>query len=381
MSKGTNFLGDLNWEDSTSENGVTGESIQDTAEPIISTSNIELPSGFFDNIPEEQVVDTPTTEETPTTEVVSTEETASTEESTDTNDTSEEIEEPSTQPSFNELVTMLVEKGTINGLPEDLELEDSIEGVSTLINKEKENYFTSKLNSLSEATRKAVELELKGVNPEDVFDEDYVDYQQIDLEDPDNHENLLKEFYVKTGIYSEQDENLDTKIQNKLKNLDAVVLNETLQEAVSYLANKQKIDLEAKEALAIQKAELSKKEQELEDRKKFEEFKSKITSIRNIKGLEVSQQDAEELFNYMTVRDSKGKTQAEKDQTEEAWLFLEYVKMKKIDLNSLNRKAITTATKQIEKKLLKITPKSEQNNITVTKEKEIPLRGIPFSIN
>ena len=352
MTNKESLLGGWEWEETPADN-----SVEET--PIIQ-STIDT-SSFFTNLQEEKLLET-------TTEVVdeTTTETKEEQLSTEKTDWFDEVEE---QSSYNEFITKLIEKGVINSYSEDLELEDSIKGVSDLITREKEFYFNSKLEGLSETTRKMVELELKGIIPEVVLDE-FVDYSSIDLEDLENQENLLKEFYVKTGIYSENDENLDTKITNKLKNFDFIVLQETLEEAISYLSNKQKSDLDQKETLALQKAELTRKEQELENKQKYEEFKTKITSIRNIKGLEVSQKEAEELFSYMTVKDSKGKTQAEKDQTEEAWLFLEYVKMKKIDLSSLRREATTKATKQMHKKLLNLAPKGEINNITVQKEKE-----------
>lgn len=370
MSNKGALLGGIDWEDST-------ESIESST-PDITSSNVDL-SSFFTNIPEqEQIKETDLVSEQ--TENKTVEEQQEIVESTEETEEFKEIAEEvlSTTSSYNELVNSLVDKGILN-ISEELEIEDSLEGISSLINKEKESYFNSKLNNLSESTKKLVELELKGIQPNDVL-EDYINYKEIDLEDVDNQENLLKEFYIKTGIYQEDDENLDSKIQNKLKNLDVVTLTETLEEAVYYLENKQQLDLKQKEELALQKAELYKKEEELENKKQYEEFKSKITSIREIKGLTVSQQEAEELFNYMTVKDSKGKTQAEKDQTEEAWLFLEYIKMKKIDLNSLNRKAITTATKQMEKKIFKIAPKGEVSNVQIPKEKESPIQGIPFNI-
>lgn len=369
MSNKGALLGGIDWEESTDS----------TTSDIIST-NIDV-SSFFTDVPVEE-----TSQETQLNKTIEEQPEKSTEEViTQVEETIEETEQVVVEDdkpittSFNELVNSLVDKGILN-VSEELEVEDSLEGLSSLIDKEKESYFNSKVNSLSESTKKLIELELKGIEPNDVL-EDFINYKEIDLEDIDNQENLLKEFYIKTGIYQEEDENLDTKIQNKLKNLDVVTLTETLEEAISFLENKQQLDLKQKEELALQKAELYKKEKELEDKKQYEEFKSKITSIREIKGLTVSQQEAEELFNYMTVKDSKGKTQAEKDQTEEAWLFLEYIKMKKIDLNSLNRKAITTATKQMEKKIFKIAPKGEVSNVQIPKEKESPIQGIPFNIH
>jgi hypothetical protein len=359
----TSLLGDISWDD-VETNSEVSDNTSEVSEGLVA----DIDSSFFDSVSvvqEEPIIaeaEVPVVENTETPEA--------------TVETNEVVETPVTESlsSYNVFVNSLIEKGIIGDLTDDLELEDSIEGVGQLITREKETYFTNMLGSLSETTRKMVELELQGVDVEEVFDE-VVDYSQLDLEDEDTKKNLLKDFYLISGISDEASLDIDSEVE------DLEVsgrLEKELTKAVTFLTNQQAKELAQKETIALQKAELAKKEQELVAQKQYEDFKTKVTSIRNIKGIEVSQSDAEQLFNYMTVKDAKGKTQAEKDQTEEAWLFLEYAKMKKLDIASLNRAATTKAVKQIEKKLLRVAPKSLQD-ISVSKENtNKPVIGIPW---
>ncbi len=280
--------------------------------------------------------------------------------------------------SFSPLFDALVEKGALYDITEEDELEDSLEGFVAKINKDKEKFFNEKLSTLSEKTRKMIEFELKGGNYEEVL-QDTFDFKALedaiktatekdfDLDkvvDEEDQKNILIDYYAGLG---EDIEELDIEAQlEELKSSNT--LAKELTRAARFLGKEQEKELKLKEQEYAQRLEIEKEKRALDAAKKEEAFKNRVLGINSLKGLEISKDDAQKLYEYMTVRDKSGKTQAEKNHKDEDYIFLEYIKMKNLDLSKIERKAQTKATKEIKNVLKRI----EKPSLNAVKEEKAP---------
>lgn len=268
--------------------------------------------------------------------------------------------------SWNLIVNKLIDDKIISEIPEDLEFDDSIDGLSKLIetdkNKYAKTYLESELAKLNPELKRIVDVELKGINSAELM-QDYVDFKNVDTTDEDTVKEILKMYLVAQG---EEEDQINIDGEYLSLSITPSLLEKQVNRAIKFLSDKQDIEINEKSKLLEERQKLEREKIELETQKQFEGFKQKVTSIKTLRGLTINQDEATQLFDYMTKPVKNGKTQAELSQTEEDWFLLEYIKMKGIDLGALARRANTEATKQTKKILTRQT--LEDKGITVRKE-------------
>lgn len=275
---------------------------------------------------------------------------------------------------YDSVMNYLIDQGLLDN--PSSEIEASLEGLTNLFNQKQEKYFNEKLNNLSEETKKRIEFELQGGNYEQVID-NYVNFDLVDLEDADNKKAILLDYYTSIGkIKDPESFNIDGVVEDfEVKG----VLDNIIEDAVLYLKNEQAREIQYKEKEYKQRLELEKREKELAIKAKQEEQKAEILSLKSLKGFEISPEDAKNLYDYMYVVDPKSKkTKAELNHTKEDLYMLEYIKMKNLNLGSIQKKAQTEATKQIKK----VFQRQEKPSLNAIKEevKSVPKIPDAFSI-
>jgi hypothetical protein len=281
----------------------------------------------------------------------------------DNKETKEEIS------SWNLIVNNLIDNGVISEIPEGIELDDNLEGLSKLIetdkNKYAKTYFETELAKLNPELKKIVDYELQGINSSELM-EDFIDFKNVDTTDEDSVKELLKMYLVAQG-----EDEAEINIEDEYLSLSTTpsLLEKQVNRAVKFLSDKQENEINEKSKILQERQKLEKEREELENQKKYEGFKQKVTSIKTLKGLSINQEEANQLFDYMTKPVKNGKTQAELAQTDEDLFLLEYIKMKGIDLGALARKANTEATKQTKKILTR--QSLEDKGITIKREDNI----------
>lgn len=338
------FIPNTFWDNNTifKEDDAT---VEDTTNQVETTK--EVKTSIFDNVIEE--VTTKESDELDTTTKQTTEV-----------ETKEEIS------SWNLIVNNLIDNGIISEIPEGVELEDNLDGLSKLIetdkNKYAKTYFEAELAKLNPELKKIVDYELQGIDSSELMD-GFIDFKNVDTTDEDSVKELLKMYLVAQG---ENEEEVDIEDEYLSLSTSPKLLEAQINRAVKFLSNKQENEINDKSKLLQERQKLEREKLELENQKKYEGFKQKVTSIKTLKGLPINQEEATQLFDYMTKPVKNGKTQAELAQTDEDLFLLEYIKMKGIDLGALARKANTEATKQTKKILTR--QSLEDKGITIKRE-------------
>ncbi len=335
------FIPNTFWESNTFK--VDEDKVEDTTSQIETTQ--EVKTSIFDNV--EEV----TTKESD--ELDATKDQAEVE-------TKEEIS------SWNLIVNNLIDSGVISEIPEGVELDDNLEGLSKLIetdkNKYAKTYFESELAKLNPELKKIVDYELQGIDSTELMD-GFIDFKNVDTTDEDSVKEILKMYLVAQG---EEEESINIEDEYLELSTSPKILEAQVNRAIKFLSNKQDNDINDKSKILQERQKLELEKLELENQKKYEGFKQKVTSIKTLKGLSINQEEAIQLFDYMTKPVKNGKTQAELAQTDEDLFLLEYIKMKGIDLGALARKANTEATKQTKKILTR--QSLEDKGITIKRE-------------
>lgn len=323
------------------------DTVEDTTNQVETTK--EVKTSIFDNVVEEdKIVEDLTKLDT-----------------TDTVQTTE-VEAKEEISSWNLIVNNLIDSGIISEIPEGIELEDNLDGLSKLIetdkNKYAKTYFETELAKLNPELKKIVDYELQGIDSSELMD-GFIDFKNVDTTDEDSVKELLKMYLVAQG---ENEEEVDIEDEYLSLSTSPKLLEAQINRAVKFLSSKQENEINDKSKLLQERQKLEREKLELENQKKYEGFKQKVTSIKTLKGLSINQEEATQLFDYMTKPVKNGKTQAELAQTDEDLFLLEYIKMKGIDLGALARKANTEATKQTKKILTR--QSLEDKGITIKRE-------------
>lgn len=272
--------------------------------------------------------------------------------------------EEETDFSFQPLIETLFTSGV---LPEDLELtnedSDDLEGFKKVLDRGVELKLNKALqerdSNLSESTKKRIQIELSGGSVQELYGSDEVfDYNQVELdateengytqEEVQQNQRLLYADYLSDLGHTEDEINSiieEKELSGSLKT-DAIIAKRYLvkrdeQKVSEYIAAKKKEALDAQEKARID----------------AENFKTKVTSIREIGGFSVDKTKAEKLYDFITKKDKEGKSEFDKKYTPENVLLFQYLLMEGFDkVSTFKREAETKAVQQLRKTLHKIKP-------------------------
>ena len=168
-----------------------------------------------------------------------------------------------------------------------------------------------------------------------------VDYTTVDDSDAATQLLLLEDYYELQGFDSEE------IAQNIQENKDSKSVARHAKRAKAALVKSQEATTEAR-AQARQAAE---KQQALEIETNVRNYEQKVLKTQTIGGIEISPKERQELADYILKPNADGKTGLELDEDGEAEMLYAYLKLKKIDLKKLDRKATTKATRKLKQKM------------------------------
>lgn len=168
-----------------------------------------------------------------------------------------------------------------------------------------------------------------------------VDYTTVDDSDADTQLLLLEDYYNLQGFDKEE------IAQNIEENKASKSVARHAKRAKAALVKAQTANTEAR-AQARQAAE---KQQALEIETNVRNYEQKVLKTQTIGGIEISPRERQELADYILKPNADGKTGLELDEDGESDMLYAYLKLKKIDLKKLDRKATTKATRTLKQKM------------------------------
>ncbi len=232
----------------------------------------------------------------------------------------------------------LNDKGILN-LDEDAEYEDSEEGLKQAIQdhltKEKETFEAS----IGEEEKELLEFIRNGGSVKDFIEsKDVIDYEDLDLTDERTQFNLLIEHFESMG-YSEEEALDSAKLASETGTLEKQAL----------IAQKKLISLSKKTSeQQLETLKKAKEARELELVKQQEDYKKTILSTRSLKGFELKEAEAKQLYEFITKPvDKSGATALQKTNTEENKLAYAWLLMKGFNLDKLQKQAETKVVNKI----------------------------------
>jgi hypothetical protein len=266
----------------------------------------------------------------------------------------DEIEEET--DSYAPFISQLVEEGVLF-IDESKEYEDSEAGIKDIINDTVAHKVTEYVNNLPEEARGVLEFIQNGGTLEDYLKVGQgVDYQQIDMDDEDNHKYLLEDYFKLQGLDADE-------IRDKIETYeDAGIL-----EKEAKLAQKKLIKNQEEEKVRL--VEDQKKQAEADRLAAVEEdkkFQSWILNTEDLGGFKVNKAEREQFLAYLTKPTKAGKTQYQLDDTPEERLKMAFFKFKKFDFTDVERKATTKATLNLKKNLDKATDRNMSSGGRIT---------------
>jgi len=248
--------------------------------------------------------------------------------------------------SYFKTLSFLAEEGILD-LDDDAEFEDSKEGlkeaVQLHIQKEQEKFEAS----LPEEEKELLTFIKSGGTAKDFLEtKNEIDYSDIDLEGDTedvqrNKFNIVIDHLVSMG-YEYEDAVDVAKSTLEAGNLDkqAKVAQKKLIE-FSKKTTEQKI-----ESFKVEKAKKIEEQVRVQ-----EDYRKTILSTRSLKGFEIKEKEAQNLYDFISKADKQGLTPLQKANTEENKLAFAWLLMNGFDLKKLEQQAVTGVTQKIKKTL------------------------------
>lgn len=285
---------------------------------------------------------------------------------------------------FGNVLESLVDEGIVDFDPEK-EYEKGPKGLQELIKdtvekrrqKDREEYK----NSLPEEGRKLLEILEKGGSLDDYNKmSQEIDFEKVPLVNKDgepierNQKNLVEDWLKEQGY--DEDE-----IQDRIaKYKETGLLGEEAAIAKKKLAANQKKRNEDR----ITNLEKEKQEQIQKQTKQAEEFKEKVTNLKEVAGFKLTKDKASKLYDYITKPVKDGKTQFQIDDKEDTRLLYAYLAMSGFDKSALEKEERTKAAIKFKNKLSnyqdkEATPKRGAADVRRTKD-QTDVKNIPWII-
>lgn len=260
------------------------------------------------------------------------------------------------EPSFTPFINHLVEKNIL--YKTDKQYQDSEEGFEEAFKDTINAMWEDKLAGLSDKAKKLLEYDLEGLNIENYTQT--VDFSRLDYTDINTQRDLVLDALIAQDYTEEEAEEQMSRYE------DTGLLEAEARRAGKFLDRLQKEDLARKEAEDRAKIQ-AKKDAEVRQQ---EELKREILGTRKLGNFDVSEKDAQDLYDYMTKPVRNGKTQSELDDTKENRFLLALLRMKKFDTSALERKAETKVVKSLKDNLNRYQDKNAKPVQSSEAEKE-----------
>ena len=275
-----------------------------------------------------------------------TEETLTEEDSEESQEESDEvIEEGSKDNPFQTIFQQLVDNDVIDydeekeftGTPEEI-----IESLKDKAKKETENSFEEMLSSLPKENAEIIRAIKSGASLEEAYElSQEVDYESVDLNDVNNQANIVGAHMESLGLSH-------SSIERKIKALHkAGLLEDEAKEAQEKLVNNQRESKKEK----LSRIEKEREESVLREQKEAEEFKDQLLSKKEIAGFKITNNEAKNLYDFITKVDEEGKTGLDKKDNDDSRLLYAYFVMKGMDKNALTKDIKKSESFKLKKKL------------------------------
>lgn len=264
----------------------------------------------------------------------------------------EVIQESLESPTlFEGLFQELVNKEVVE-FDEEKEYEPTEEGLKALIEetvvKRSQKELETFKESLGEDGKSLLSFLEKGLTVEDFLaSKEEVDYSKValvnrkgeDLEQ--NQVNIIIDYLKLVEEYS------DEEIEEEMEALDPDLLRKKAEKAQEKLVKWK----EKKDSLLIREKEIALEQERERQALEAEKFETKVKSTTNINGFNLSKEEASQLYDYITKADKSGKTQFQKEDTEENRLLYAYFSMKKFNKEAITKEVRTQQSIKLKKQL------------------------------
>lgn len=252
---------------------------------------------------------------------------------------------------FGSVISSLVSNNIVD-YNEDDEYEESEKGIGELIKNTVDARVNAGVNeykeSLSPKSKQFLEyMENGGSIEEFKEDADEVDFSSLALVDEKGNELTQRHEYLVEDLLKIQGYT-DEEIKDTVAGYkDAGMLYKQADIAKRKLAAHQTATREQR----IQEREKAKVEAEQKKIEESKQFQDKVLSTRSIGDFNISETQAKKLHNFITVKDSSGKTSFEKVNTEENSLLYAFFAMEGFNKEKLTKEIKTKQAIKLKKKL------------------------------
>jgi hypothetical protein len=339
------------------------------ADETVSTGNdIDIEDDSFDLDFGDDEPEVEHEEETPVTDTPEEEPVEEDDEEVESEEESEEEGEEDEEETeiFSDIVNLMLDKGVLEIDPEK-EYDDSEEGLAEIIEDTLRIREEERLNRLSPAARRLLEIEEMGGDIAQAIEELHsFDYNNIDLSVDENKEALVREHLLEQG-YEEED--LEDTIEG-LKDLNKLDKHASI--AQKYFVGKQEAEAEA----YAQRIESEMHAREEQERQTIQNVMHKIDTVESLGAFSnIPKQDREAFKRYLFEKDENGQTQAQRDNSLDAILINEFNKFKKFDYGVIQNRATTKATIDWRKKAARAIDKTQEARGSGTRRYSRPDEG------
>lgn len=260
--------------------------------------------------------------------------------------------------TFTPLASFLAERGSLTPV-DDKEYEDSVEGLSEMIEDTVESRRQEWLNSLDPEAVKVLNFINSGGAIKDYVEfERSNSYSDVDMDEPDNWRLLVEEHMRITGMDDED-------IEDYIRDLeDTGMIEKHAAKAQKYLEKRHN---------ELQQEMISRQEQErIQAEEEYQrEQKEFVDTILNGKvgDFEIPKPERKKFLDYLTEPiTSDGKTQYQMDDNYEDRIKLAYFKFKKFDFSDIEKKAKTKAVIEIKKGMSRFTDSMAKSSTNMHNE-------------
>ena len=293
------------------------------------------------------------------------------EDSVEVDETDEDIEEDSYEnevetdedSTFSPFVEELYNEGVLD-FDENEEYNDDIEGFAKIVDYTVSKKVKDKLDSIPPTLREAIRIAEEGGDWLEIVDaSSEVDYSHVDMDDEDNYSILIEEYLQDQELDSDE---IDEMIQSYR---ESNTLQKQAKMAQKYLIRRREQSI--LEATNRQNEAIKAKQRQAEEVQN--NIKSKILSLDEIAGFEISKKEKQNLIDYIFKPvNRQGETQVQVDMKVDDTMSIKqaYLMMKKFDFSQVEKKAKTNTTRDFKKILNKYSETSKKSSIPRKSQKD-----------
>tara|TARA_B110000259_G_C14011971_1_gene399943 strand:+ start:356 stop:1483 length:1128 start_codon:yes stop_codon:yes gene_type:complete len=260
-------------------------------------------------------------------------------------DASTKDDNPASNTGVEDLMQTMADDGVLL-FDEESEYEPTAKGMSDLISqtvqKKSDERFAEMKSSLPEEASKLLDVLEKGGSIEDYNAlSNQIDFNEVDASNEQNQGYLVEDWMKLQGYTA-------VEIRERIEDLrSANLLAKEANMAKTKLAKNQ----EQTSAKRLADIEVKTTEDKATAAKNAEDFKTKVTSMREVAGFSLTQKKAEKLYEFITNPDKEGKTGFQKADTEENRMLYAMMAMDGFDKEKLSKQEASKQTIKLKKKL------------------------------